>query len=83
MTEKPRPFYPRRPGLLFERIRYRGDVFFFLSGAGQEGLIQVEMPNFGNSHAWRKTHTPTISSKINQSFMFFLLSPGWRPVPTG
>jgi hypothetical protein len=26
-------------------------VFFFLSGAGQAGRIQVEMPSLGKSHA--------------------------------
>lgn len=72
MTEKPRPFYPRRPGLFFERIRYCKSDFFFLSGAGQEGRIQVDMPNFGNSHAWRKTQTATTSSMISKSFIFVL-----------
>jgi len=52
--------------------RYCEVDFFFLSGAGQEGRIQVDMPNFGNSHAWRKTQAATTSSMISKSFIFVL-----------
>jgi hypothetical protein len=48
-----------------------------LSADRQPGLIQVEMPNFGNSQACRKIHTATAMTRIqmlsiNASFFSYI-----------